>query len=77
MPYKRLAMNWARTILLQKLYMLPCAVPFVLGKTVLRKLSVKIKHHSVSRYLCDNACRGNAVTQRVAVNYGNGRQLCL
>jgi hypothetical protein len=51
------------------------AVAFVLAEAILRKLRAEVTHHSIARYLRDNACRRDAQANAIAVdNRGLGQR---
>jgi len=45
-----------------------CSVTFVLAETILRKLRTKVTHDPVSRDLRDDARRGDAQTDAIAID---------
>ena len=45
-----------------------CSVTFVLAETILRELRAKVTHDPVARDLRDNACRGDAQADAIAID---------
>jgi hypothetical protein len=45
-----------------------CSVTFVLAETILREMRAKVTHDPVARDLGDNACRGNAQADAIAID---------
>ena len=65
---ERSAMDRARAEFMELQKMQFCSVTFVLAETILRELRAKVTHDPVARDLRDNACRGDAQADAIAID---------
>jgi len=45
-----------------------CSVTFVLAETILRELRAKVTHDPIARHLRNDACRGDAQADAIAID---------
>src|SRR5262249_61176981 len=61
-------MDWARAEFMKLQKMQFCSVTFVLVEAILRELSTKVTHYSVTSDFCDHACCSDAQADAIAID---------